>query len=306
MNGEASPDGPGGGAMHIALGVNSDGFPIQKFLQTSQTETTIQTQPWPDHHRSASLTFSGNPDRRGGEWRITDQYTNRHPAWTQDAGFPKVYDPSDPPDVFVFRVQGQYHARLATAAELRRVLGIAAARRFLSNPNGKGIVEVTSRLASHFEVPESSLEYFEKQQVEAPESFAPSDIEDGRRKIFSAILRRQGQQAFRLNLLRAYRNQCAVTGCKTDWVLEAAHITPYRGPKTNHLANGLILRADIHTLFDLGLISVDPATLEVKVSSLLDGTEYASLDGRSLALPAKKSAWPSRAALHSHFSTFRR
>ena len=171
--------------------------------------------------------------------------------------------------MLVFRVQDQYHARLAIAAELRHVLGIAAARRFLSNRNRKGIEEVTSSLASHFEVPDkSSLEYFEEQRAEAPETFDPSGIEDGRQKIFSAVLRRQGQQAFRRKLLQAYRNRCAITGCETRWVLEAAHITPYRGTKTNNLANGLILRADIHTLFDLGLISVDPDALRVKVSSL--------------------------------------
>ena len=171
----------------------------------------------------------------------------------------------------------------------------------------RGIAEVTPSLGSHVTVSgKSPLEYFEKQQTEAPESFNPSDIEDARQKIFSAILRRQGQQTFRRKLLRAYRKKCAITGCETPWVLEAAHITPYRGTKTNTLANGIILRADIHTLFDLGLISVDPATLCVKVSSLLHGTEYATLDGRPLALPTTKSARPSKDALHNHFSTFRR
>lgn len=253
------------------------------------------------------MTFSGNPDRRGGEWHIADQYTNRHPAWTRDAGFPAKYNPSNPPYVLVFRVRDQYHARFTIKAELRRALGTTATRHFLSSSRRKGIAEVTSSFASHFEVPDKSpLEYFEEQQEEAPETFDPSDIEDARRKIFSTVLRRQGQQKFRRKLLRAYRNRCAITGCKTLWVLEAAHITPYRGAKTNNLANGLILRADIHTLFDLGLISVDPDTLKVKVSSLLDGTEYASLDGCLLTRPEKKSARPSKAALRHHFSTFQR
>lgn len=311
MNGQAAPSGGGGGAMHIALGVGSDNFPIQQFLQTQGTKITIPTQPWPDHHESAPLTFSGNPVRRSGEWHITDQYTNRHPAWTQEAGFPEVYDPSNPPYVLVFRVQGQYHVRFATVDELR-ALRTEARRRFLSD--NKGIAEVSPSLAYHFEVPgKSSLKYFEEQQAEAeeqqaeaPETFDPSGMEDGRQKIFSAVLRRQGQRAFRRKLLQAYRNRCAITGCETFWVLEAAHISPYLGPKTNNLANGLILRADIHTLFDLGLISVEPATLQVKVSSLLHGTEYASLDGRLLARPEKQSAWPSKAALRCHFSTFRR
>ena len=59
MNGNASPHGHGGGAMHIALGTDSGDFPIQQFLRTLQTEITIQTQAWPDHHGPAYLTFSG-------------------------------------------------------------------------------------------------------------------------------------------------------------------------------------------------------------------------------------------------------
>ena len=52
-----------------------------------------------------------------------------------------------------------------------------------------------------------------------------------------------------------YEGKCAVTGCDVPDVLQAAHIFPYMGPETNHPSNGL-LRADIHTLFDLGLIEL--------------------------------------------------
>jgi len=48
-------------------------------------------------------------------------------------------------------------------------------------------------------------------------------------------------------------------------VLEAAHIKPYRGKTDSHLENGLLLRADLHTLFDLNLIGVEPDTLTVRV-----------------------------------------
>src|SRR5579871_4803972 len=302
MNGAAAPYGRGGGAMHIALGVANADFAIQQFLQTTSTEITIATQGWPGHHQAASLTFSGNPRRRYGEWRITDQYTHRHPAWTLAAGFPPAYDPANPPYVLIFRTQDQYHVRLATEAELI-ALGADAPRRFRSDP--KGISEVTPSLLASFDVPaKSRLAMFEEQQAEAQEPFNPSDIRDARKKIFATILRRQGQQVFRRKLLNAYRNRCAMTGSSAPWVLEASHITPYRGTNTNNLQNGLILRADIHTLFDLGLISVDPVSLLVKVSSLLAGTEYAALDGHPITLPTKESARPSNAALKEHFSTF--
>ena len=67
---------------------------------------------------------------------------------------------------------------------------------------------------------------------------------------------RQCQPAFRNALMDAYERRCAITGCTIDAVLEAAHISPYRGIKTNHVTNGLLLRADIHTMFDCGLIKV--------------------------------------------------
>src|ERR1700722_13744752 len=56
------------------------------------------------------------------------------------------------------------------------------------------------------------------------------------------------------HLTRCLRNRVQAI----PWVLEAAHITPYMGASTNSLLNGLLLRADIHTLFNLGLISIDP------------------------------------------------
>ncbi|WP_169719739.1 HNH endonuclease, partial [Novosphingobium acidiphilum] len=56
--------------------------------------------------------------------------------------------------------------------------------------------------------------------------------------------------------MKAYDGKCAVTSCAIEPLLEAAHIHPYLGPKTNHVTNGMLLRADIHTLFDLGLLAI--------------------------------------------------
>jgi hypothetical protein len=48
-------------------------------------------------------------------------------------------------------------------------------------------------------------------------------------------------------------------------VLEAAHIDPYRGEGNNHPGNGLLLRADIHTLFDLNLLGIEPNHLRIEL-----------------------------------------
>ncbi|MBE2321408.1 HNH endonuclease, partial [Solirubrobacter sp. CPCC 204708] len=74
----------------------------------------------------------------------------------------------------------------------------------------------------------------------------------------TAVAQRRGQSTFRNQLLEAYDLRCAITGSNAVAVLEAAHICPYRGDHTNRVDNGLLLRADIHTLFDLGLIWVTP------------------------------------------------
>lgn len=87
-------------------------------------------------------------------------------------------------------------------------------------------------------------------------TFDPADPKDGRKMIERMVTLRQGQPAFRNALMDAYERRCAITGCMIEVVLEAAHISPYLGEHTNHVTNGLLLRADIHTLFDRGLIKV--------------------------------------------------
>lgn len=130
-------------------------------------------------------------------------------------------------------------------------------------------------------------------------AFDPASIEDGRQLIAMMVKRRQGQAGFRRALMKAYRCRCAVSGCEIAPLLEAAHIHPYRGPKTNAVQNGLLLRADVHTLFDLGLITVS-GNRQIEVSASLVDTEYASLHGRALAEPRSPKDRPSGMALAWH------
>lgn len=95
-----------------------------------------------------------------------------------------------------------------------------------------------------------------------------------REVIQRAIKLRRGQQNFRKELLKKYNNTCVITGCKITYILEAAHINPYRGNQDNHTSNGLLLRADIHTLFDLNLLGINPENFKVVIADKLKGTEY--------------------------------
>lgn len=138
-------------------------------------------------------------------------------------------------------------------------------------------------------------------EAQAEGAFDPSSIEDARRKTLAAIVRRQGQPAFRSNLLRAYDNRCAISGCDVPEVLEAAHIVPYQGPETNHVSNGLLLRTDLHTLFDLALLAIEPSATMVVVAAALCSTEYGALHGRKLRLPSALNDHPSKKALALHY-----
>lgn len=99
-------------------------------------------------------------------------------------------------------------------------------------------------------------------KLSAMEGYKPTEC-DEREKLLRQIRARRGQQAFRDELRTRYGDQCVVSGCKTLHVLEAAHIRPYRGEPDNHSDNGLLLRADIHTLFDLDLIGIEPVSLMI-------------------------------------------
>lgn len=92
------------------------------------------------------------------------------------------------------------------------------------------------------------------------EAFDASNLVDARRREMRAMAVRRGQPAFRRRDLDAYGGICAVSGFGTSVVLEAAHIIPYRGDHTNQVCNGILLRADLHTLFDLGLLRIEPTT----------------------------------------------
>lgn len=114
--------------------------------------------------------------------------------------------------------------------------------------------------------------------------FDPASATEGKNYVARQIAARQGQAKFRKGLLDAYGGRCCLSGCSIREIVEAAHIYPYAGKSTNDLTNGLPLRADLHTLFDLGLIRIQALsvlTWEVHPSLKTD-PEYAKYDGQVL------------------------
>ena len=144
-------------------------------------------------------------------------------------------------------------------------------------------------------IPKPPREFFER----------PSDIDDS--EMFglpTLIKQRIGQGGFRILVTDLYDRRCSVTGERTLPVLEAAHILPVSRGGIHSPDNGLLLRSDIHTLFDLGYVTIDQRN-RFQVSPKLrkewsNGKIYYDLHGESISLPKQAEMWPSREFLRRH------
>ncbi|SNS54468.1 HNH endonuclease [Geodermatophilus saharensis] len=97
---------------------------------------------------------------------------------------------------------------------------------------------------------------------------------------------RRGQGAFRKSLLRTYGPVCAITGDCPEEVLEAGHLYSYAEVGVHHEHGGLLLRRDIHRLFDRGALAIEPETCTISVApDLARYPMYAALEGGELAVP---------------------
>lgn len=133
-----------------------------------------------------------------------------------------------------------------------------------------------------------------------------ADVVDGARYGTEYLTRgRLGQGAFRVLVTDAYTRRCAITGEKTLPVLQAAHIKPYASEGPHKISNGLLLRSDLHTLFDRGYVTVTPELI-VEVSGRLkedwqNGRDYYAHHGKTLEVkPSHAFELPSQEYLQWH------
>lgn len=115
---------------------------------------------------------------------------------------------------------------------------------------------------------------------------------------------RLGQGGFRVLITDTYNRRCAITRERTLPVLEAAHIKPYAKFGPHKINNGLLLRSDLHKLFDLGYITITK-DYNVDVSKRIreefaNGRDYYALHGRELNLPSNSLYIPSREYIDWH------
>jgi putative restriction endonuclease len=117
---------------------------------------------------------------------------------------------------------------------------------------------------------------------------------------------RLGQGEFRIAVTDAYERRCAITAERTLPALDAAHIVPYAQHGEHRLDNGLLLRKDLHALFDAGYLGIG-SDMQLVVSRRIreeyeNGRDYYALAGRRLRLPADPLARPNPAFLEWHAS----
>jgi putative restriction endonuclease len=117
-------------------------------------------------------------------------------------------------------------------------------------------------------------------------------------------LPRLGQGSFRVLVTDAYHRRCAITGERTLPVLEAAHIKPYEKGGPHALDNGLLLRSDLHKLFDRGYVTVT-VDHRLEVSSRIreefeNGRDYYALHGKALVVPSNGWRAPSKENVEWH------
>ena len=115
---------------------------------------------------------------------------------------------------------------------------------------------------------------------------------------------RLGQGTFRLAVTGAYGGACAVSREHSLPVLEAAHIRPYGEDGSHDVANGLLLRADIHRLFDAGYVTVTPDHRFLVSRRLAqeweNGKAYYAMEGREIAVPTRVADRPDPVLLRWH------
>ena len=132
----------------------------------------------------------------------------------------------------------------------------------------------------------------------------PVDADRATRRAW--VEQRLGQGTFRTRVTDAYERRCAVTGERTLPVLEAGHIKPHAQQGPYRVDNGLLLRSDLHRLFDCGLVTIEPERLTFQVSQRIrdeyhNGRVYYEPAGRPLlVLPDRPTERPDRAFLEHH------
>lgn len=176
----------------------------------------------------------------------------------------------------------------------------------LVNKNDRSFKYIKNLAQFYSEIIEAGLSFEENIELIKEGVFEFENIEDARKKINRSIVLRQGQAKFRNNLLENYEYKCAITGCDVIPTLEACHIFPYMGSKTNSSSNGILLRSDLHTLYDRSKICIDQNYKILMKDDLYVSDFYKHYKGKKITLPKNKILWPNKLSLNYNLQNFKK
>ena len=226
-------------------------------------------------------------------WQITERHEHRPEYILDDKPFPECVTVI--PEVLVPPEKGvsfdRIKTRLKAFGELKNskrwsVLVRPSARPFKYDDDGETILNALRDAKGNNQG--SSLE---------------AGQEIARQRMLAEQSARPAQQEFSTMLRQNYQGRCAITECSTSVALEAAHIRVQKGVDDNSPENGLLLRADIHALFDALLITLSEDGARVEVSDALTDPSYAFLRNAMILQPVT-GCRPSRGNIRDHRSRF--
>lgn len=155
--------------------------------------------------------------------------------------------------------------------------------------------------------PKSAEELARQDLADYIQKFADSHpaLADEVRRIVADLKARDGQQQFRQRLITAYGGACVISECSILHTLQAAHIRPFGGASTHRVTNGLLLRSDLHGLFDAHLLGIDPNTLEVHFHpAIIASGDYKDFQGIAIQSPILELASPDSTELYERWELF--
>jgi hypothetical protein len=199
--------------------------------------------------------------------------------------------------IFIDRISGGKTAVLTKGKVCKAIEILKKSKRIAKGELIHSVVRETMLICLHPEIKwdSNTNELFWDNNMQIQNSldlaikFVGNASDDDLEKITVEINKRRNQSKFRKALLNLYNHKCAITSTGPDIVLQAAHIISHAKSGINSNENGILLRSDLHVLFDNDLLLIHPINLTIHIHPSLRLTHYFKYDGKNLLQRKDKS-----------------
>lgn len=191
--------------------------------------------------------------------------------------------------ISIYRLDGGNIAIFGKIAVDKAIENLKSKTRLRKTELKKSVVRETTLIYLHPSIAweDSTKEIIWQENYEKPIVDFISVIENASDdeffKIQISVNQRKFQNKFRRNLFKLYSGKCAISGEDTEYVLEAAHINSHSKNGVNSNDNGILLRSDLHILFDRDLIFIHPKYQTIHLDKTLKISSYAQYENKKIA-----------------------